>query len=62
VHTRKLANFNLLDLTASLARDRWTFLAWAKNVGDEHYILQTLTLNEFYNSRRRYGASVQYAF
>lgn len=62
LNTTELADFALLDLTASLAVDRWTFLAWARNVGDENYILQSGGNVLFYNSRRQVGGSFKYTF
>lgn len=62
LNTTELADFTLLDLTASLEVDRWTFLAWVRNIGDENYILQTGAGVQFYNSRRQYGGSFKYTF
>jgi outer membrane receptor protein involved in Fe transport len=61
-NTTELANFTLLDLTASLAVDRWTIFAWARNVADENYPQFSLNGVEFYNTRRQFGVSVKYAF
>lgn len=61
-NTIKLADFTLLDLIASVSVDRWTFFAWARNVGDENYILQSSNNVEFYNTRRQFGASFKYTF
>ncbi len=61
-NTIKLADFTLLDLTASVAVERWTFFAWARNVGDENYILQSSNNVEFYNTRRQFGGSFRYTF
>lgn len=62
LNTVRLADFTLIDLTASLSAGRWTFLAWARNVGDENYILQTGGGVEFYNTRRQFGGSFRYTF
>lgn len=62
VNTRKLADFTLLDLTAGLTVDRWSFLLWAKNITDRNYVLQTISQNQYFNGRRQIGGRLTFAF
>lgn len=62
VHARKLSDFALFDFTASLTNGRWGIAAWVKNAGDRTYRLQTVSNNEYFNTRREYGIDFSYRF
>ena len=61
-NSTRLEDFVLFDVTAQLRVKNWNFSAFVRNIGDRVYLLQTVTSNAFFNTPRRYGASVRVAF
>lgn len=58
----RLSDFTLIDLTASLSVNKWSFSAYVSNLDDYIYRLQTVSNNQYFNSPTTYGASVRVAF
>ncbi len=62
ITTRKMESFNIVDARVSLLAEHWRVSLYAKNLTNEVYRLQQVSLNNYFNQRRSYGASVRFSF
>jgi len=59
---RALDNFFLVDARVGLRGDGWQLSAFGKNLTNEVYRLQTISLNGFFNEPRKYGVELKVSF
>jgi len=59
---RDLDHFLLFDARVGISGDNWQLSAFGKNLGDEEYLAQTISLNEFYNEPQKFGVELKINF
>lgn len=62
ISTRLLEDYNLLDARIILSSTHWQFSLFGKNLTDEIYVLQEVSMNQYFNEGRTYGISAKYSF
>jgi outer membrane receptor protein involved in Fe transport len=55
---RKLENFTLVDARISVKGEGWQVSAFAKNIFDQVFVVQSINGNNYYNERARYGIAL----
>lgn len=53
---------NQVDARIGIRGDGWTVSAFAENLADDIYRVQTVTSNDYYNQPRTFGIQVRYSF
>jgi len=56
---RPLDHFAIFDARVGVKGDNWQLSVFGKNLGNELYVLQQVTLNDFYNDPRKWGVELK---
>jgi len=59
-NTRDYEGYNLFDARLALLTDHWRFSLFGKNLTDELYRVQTVSLNDYHNEPRVLGVEISY--
>jgi iron complex outermembrane recepter protein len=59
-NTRSYEGYDLFDARLALLTDHWRFSVFGKNLTDEQFRIQTVSLNDYYNEPRVLGVEISY--